>query len=635
MGVVAERARAAYGEMEAAQVALAESDWQGSYEHFGTAGDLLTNARAEFRAALTSSSAVVDYIDVTGAVRSGDQLLAAGEAMVAAGSELSRGMALLVEAKVVPSADDEPTQPTLADALEEALGSFKKAHSALADAEQSLGRVTTMALPGSLKEPVRVMQEKIPAARGLLREWLDQSQVLLAILGSEHERQYLIVFQNNHELRPTGGFIGSLGLVNIDRGVVEAIDVQTVYDGDGQLKEFIAPPEPLLPITNRWYLRDANWFADYPTSAEKIVNFFEKEGGPTVDGVIALTPEVIKQLLVMTGPIAMPEYDVVIDADSFVPLTQDLVTYSYDKEVNQPKQFLADLTPVLLNKIFADKTDVMGLLSVLSTMAQEKQLLVYFTDADEQERIVRQGWDGSLPQQPNFLSVVNANIGGHKSDQFMTQEIDYRLSILPGGETEALVTIRRTHHGPTEKLDLPYPADNNPAFKDNVIYQRVFMPKGAELLEATGFTPVADVPRYDTPEEIGTVVPDPDVAEWQRLQQDHPSGTTIGQEGGHQYFANWIITKPGATSIGLYRYRLPSLIALPQGLTAAETVAAYIAKQPGDNRTELRAEIRFPKELNIVHTVPNDGVTSGDEGEVVYRGALRTDVLFGVVVEKN
>lgn len=639
LGSIAERAEAAYGEMAAAQAALATSDIGGSQKHFQNAADLLASARAQLKEAVNSSTYVIDYLEVSGTIASGDQLLVAGESVVEAGSQVAEGLGFILAGKVLPPEQEEDVGEValpLVMALESALDSFAKAHAALVDAEAALNRVQTLTLPADVKERVQLMQKTIPAGRELLGAFLDQSHVLLSILGATADRQYLILFENNHEIRPTGGFIGSLGLLNVNRGVVEDIDVQTVYDGDGQLKEFIAPPDPLLNITDRWYLRDANWFVDFPTSAEKIVNFFEKEGGPTVDGVIALTPEVIKKLLTITGPIEMPEYDVVVDADSFVPLTQDLVTYSYDREVNRPKQFLADVTPVLLNRLFADGTDILPVLSVLSDMAREKQLLVYFTDTDEQARIARQGWSGTLPEDaPNFLNVVNANIGGHKSDQFMSQEIDYRLNVADDGGTEALVTIRRTHNGPTEKLDLPYPPDDNPAFKDNIIYQRVLVPKGAQLIEAIGFTAAADVPKHFTPNEVVAVTPDADVAEWQRQQQHDDSGTIIGEESGYRYFANWVVTKPGATTVALYRYRLPDMVNLPQGFNMAETVAAYVAKQPGDTRTELRIEMQLPKKFQVVHTVPNDGVTRGETDTLAYRGRLRSDVLFGAVIERK
>ena len=67
-----------------------------------------------------------------------------------------------------------------------------------------------------------------------------------------------------------------------------------------------------------WTMHDANWFPNFPTSAEKVSWFYEKTGGRTVDGVIAITPELLRDLLAITGPIDMPEYDKTINADNFI-----------------------------------------------------------------------------------------------------------------------------------------------------------------------------------------------------------------------------------------------------------------------------------------------------------------------------
>ncbi|MAF80675.1 hypothetical protein CL628_01540, partial [bacterium] len=451
------------------------------------------------------------------------------------------------------------------------------------------------------------------------------------------EREYLLVFQNNHELRATGGFIGSIGLVHVDRGVLEDIDVQTVYDPDGQLKEFIAPPDPLTPITDRWYLRDANWFIDYTVSARKIADFFEQEGGSTVDGVIALTPDVLQGMLEITGPIEMPTYDVTVTADNFAAVTQEQVTYFYDKELNRPKQFLADLTPILLNRVLASEgRDPLAVLGIFTRLLQEKDMLVWLRDEDEAARIARLGWDGALPEEhPGLLSVINSNIGGHKSDQFVDQEIDYRTSVQGDGVVEATVTIRRTHNGPTEALPLEYPDGENPAYKDNVIYQRVLVPAGATLLEARGFTPAADVPRHTFEQLPVELVADPDVAEWQRTQQAHSSGTVVGREAGYQTLANWTITKPGETTILFYRYRLATKVAAPNFVDPAKTFSVYVAKQPGDARSTLRVEMRLPDGSVLSHTVPQDGITQTAQNQVTYRGNLTRDIVIGGVWTKN
>ncbi len=623
LGAVQERAKLAYEKLASARAALAETDFKKSEADFAASQVDLQQAWQQLDGALASSRRVLETLDVTGTVRTGSAALAAGEAVSAAGVHLSRA------ADMVLSGHD------LVGAITAARPELEAARKKLEEAEQSMQDVTVSRLPQAAQADWEKLSMLVPRLRVGITKFMAGSDSLLVVLGAEHDRQYLLLFENNHELRPTGGFIGSIGLVNIKRGVVENVAVNSVYDPDGQLLKAIAPPEPLRRIVDRWFLRDANWFVDYRSSARTIADFLEKEKGPTVDGVIALTPEVIKSLLKITGPIALPRYNVTVDSENFVPLTQEEVTYTYDRTINKPKQFLHDLAPLLMNRLMqASREHVGEVLAALMGTLREKQLLLYFRDEAVQQRIEAIGWAGAIEQRaPGFLSVNTANIGGHKSDQFIEQEIDYRLEVKADRSVEAVVTIRRTHHGPTEALDREYPPDENPAFRDNIVWQRVLVPLGAELLEANGFSAEPKREPSLTARSADQLEANPLLAEWQRAQRLSASGTIVGQEAGLTYFANWQITKPGQTTIGLYRYRLPSVERLPGGLNLFESYALQLVKQPGDLRTTVRAELVLPPNMRMVTVQPEDGITREADRQLVYRGALTRDTVIGATYE--
>lgn len=622
---ITSQARGAYQYLTAARSALAETDFARSQQNFSDASQALGSTQAELDQALSSSKIIISRLDITGTVRSGQQMLAAGAALAEAGQAVAKAMNQFEEAS--------PIGGSLVEAITASKQDLVAASQALAQADQALQQIASPFLPADVIQAVKELQQSVPQINQGLKTFLDSSDLLLSLLGADRGRQYLILFTNNHELRPIGGFIGSLGLVDIDRGRVENIDIQSVYNPDGQLKAFIAPPDPLLPITNRWYLRDANWFVSYPVSARKIASFFEKEGGPTVDGVITITPAVIQNLLAVSGPIEVPAYGVTVSAENFRAVIQREVTYEYDKQLNRPKQFLADLTPLLLNRLFSGQgASQLKIISALQQALLQKDLLLYFRDQQIQSRVEKAGLAGEFPPaQPGFFSINNANIGGHKSDQFIEQEIDYRSTLGASGEQEVTVTIRRTHHGPAERpLDVDYPTEEDPSQKANIVYQRVFVPLDAKLIEARGFTAAAQIPRRVEPQPELSLMPDADVAAWQQGQLQHESGTTIGQEAGYQFFANWQVTKPGETSIGLYRYSLPA-ISGPSWLNPAARLTAYFAKQPGQERTSLRASFDLPEATRIRHTVPTAGITQDSARTLVYRGEFRQDLLVGAV----
>ncbi|MEO6077249.1 MAG: DUF4012 domain-containing protein, partial [Candidatus Andersenbacteria bacterium] len=392
---------------------------------------------------------------------------------------------------------------------------------------------------------------------------------------------------------------------------------------------------------DRWYLRDSNWFVDYKADAQKAADFLEQEGGPTVDGVLLFTPDVIKNLLTVTGPIHVPGYDVDITADNFVTTTQGEVTYNYDHTLNKPKKFLADLTPILLSKLFASNDDTvkpadkLGILTAITNSLADKDILLYFKNADAQKEIENLGWAGEVPQTSGgFLMVDNANIGGHKSDQFMTQEIDSRNTVLANGDVDVVTTIRRTHHGPDEKIDYPYPQGEDPSQKDNILYQRVLVPKNAVLLDAQGFTPESQVPKLQEQLPASDLMPDPELSVWQASQHDGINGTKIGSESGYTTFANWIITKPGQTSVALYHYRISHAVDMPNFLHPASSYSIAYNKQPGQQRTKLVISLEFPHEFHIVSHVPDSGITLDSDSSIVYRGEQARDTAVGAVIEK-
>lgn len=619
------RAAKAFDDVTIAQTALANTDVAAGEKSFQAAFAELSSAQREMDEALATSKHVLSILDVTGTVRAGQDMLIVGTALASAGKHMSRAMK--------PFFDTSGTK-TLTDAITASEPDLSLAQAQLDIADKKIKGISGTLLPSSLMEQIEKLQTIIPRANSAIHSLNSESQTFLTLLGAKQDKQYLFLFANNDEIRPVGGFIGTVGLVNVDRGKAENIDVRSVYDGDGQLKDFLAPPNPLLPIVNRWYLRDSNWFVDYAQSAQKAAQLFEKEGGPTVDGVILMTPTVIQNLLAVTGPVEVPGYAQVISAENFAKVTQGEVTYNYDRSINKPKQFLSDLTPILLTKLFA--TPQLSTLGAFTKSLAEKDMLLYFKDKTAQAEVERLGWGGTLPNDASgFLMVNNANIGGHKSDQFIEQEIDYRTSIVENGDADVVVTVRRTHKGPEEKLDYPYPPGEDPAFKLNTIYQRMLVPKGAVLLESKGFTPESDVPRpIISPSEI-PLKADPDIANWQLSQHRSSSGTFIGTEAGYTFFANWIVTKPGETSVTLTHYRIPHAVDMPSYLHPAGAYSLALFKQSGQKRTQVRVSIQVPEDMKIVHGVPDSGLTRESDTTLVYRGKLTSDVLPGIVFERQ
>jgi hypothetical protein len=157
-------------------------------------------------------------------------------------------------------------------------------------------------------------------------------ETLVGWLDTEHDQNILVLFQNISEMRPTGGFAGSYAVLTLKRASFYNLEVRDIYDPDGQLKKKVIPPLPLQLITTNWGARDANWFFDFPTSAKKIIQFLEasliyNERNAKFDAVIAINTDVIADILTITGPIAAPDYDLVITNSNVLEAIQTKTHY--------------------------------------------------------------------------------------------------------------------------------------------------------------------------------------------------------------------------------------------------------------------------------------------------------------------
>jgi len=151
-----------------------------------------------------------------------------------------------------------------------------------------------------------------------------------ALLGVDSPRQYLILGQDPFELRATGGFMGGLGLIKVANGAITSLDYRGVLDFEPPNQIRLEPPPPLVKYMGLggWYLRDANWSPDFPTSARQVEAFFKMDQGVQADGVIALDLYAVQDLLAAIGPVAIPAYKETVTADTLLPQLWDQINAS-------------------------------------------------------------------------------------------------------------------------------------------------------------------------------------------------------------------------------------------------------------------------------------------------------------------
>ena len=310
------------------------------------------------------------------------------------------------------------------------------------------------------------------------------SVVLPQLLGEDEERTYLVLLQNNAELRPTGGFIGSFALLKVKKGKLVDFKVEDVYEADGQLDGFVTPPEEIVQYLNeaQWYLRDVNWSPDFPTVAARAGWFIDKSIGAKVDGVIGINLNVAKELLRVTGPVEIVDYDEVITPDNLYQLAQTHSEINFFPGSNGKKDFLSAVATQILNKIFYGDTNKLALGESLLTSAEQSDLLASFSMEKVESVFTDLSWNGQVltPGCPSPFSAENcfvdtvmqveANVGVNKANQFVTRSIEQKSEILND----------RVRHTRTIILKNNSDSEAWPAGKYKV-YLRILTTEGSEL----------------------------------------------------------------------------------------------------------------------------------------------------------
>jgi hypothetical protein len=608
--------------------AMTIADVAAGREELTQASVLFTRAENELLSSTNLAVRLLGTLDPKERYVSGRKLLSAGQKLSTLGGDAAQ-LVLLFQG--------EGTSPdTLTGTLERGFPLVQELARGLAEVDTTVRDVPGGAVPEAMRPELQRLQSGVHALSTLVSGFVGSHDVILELLGARRDRQYLVIFQNNRELRPTGGFIGSFALVDVSRGQVRKVHVDTVYNPDGQLRDYLIPPAPLRKLTDRWFTRDANWFADFRRSARKITSLFERSGGPTVDGVIAVTPTVLERLLRVTGPIAMPAYDVTVTAENVVDETQRLVTFDYDREKNTPKAFIADLLPEILNRVANVPKDRWGdLVGVLTDSLREKHVLIALWDPEAQAKVTDLGWAGAVEAtEGDYLLRVEANIGGQKTDELIDQSMDYDVTIDADGSAVATVVTTRHHQGSRDGR--PGWDPNEDWYRmPNTVYERILVPRGSELLEARGFAREEDVPTpFANTADYRTYVQDPDLAALEEGAENHPSGTVVSEEEGKTSFGNWIVTPPGETTVTVYRYRLPLVYDVRTLLTASFRYSLLLQSQPGHRPVRVQATVRLPPGFRIAWAGPEGRVTLEGERKATFTSVIASDSVWGIVAER-
>jgi hypothetical protein len=619
-------------------------------KNFELATTNLVSAKQEFKDAQNQidklggrSLDIFAHIPFLSKISSGKNVVALGDGLTDAVVQLSKVSELLAGVGNPLDLKDEG-RSSLTDIFIKVQESINLSKESLHKAEMASVKINVDDLPLEHQEKIKFIKEFLPLVNDSLDEFDRAAEIFLELFGHNGQRKYLIVFQNNQEMRATGGFIGSYGLLETSQGRIDRLKIEGIYHPDGQLKVDVVPPRPIQKISASWSTHDANWWPDFPKSAEKISWFYEKTGGPTVDGVIAVTPVLLQKMLEVTGPIEMSEYNKTITSKNVIKEIQQEVEVDYKEnvkknaniesgdekigreEVVDPKKILADLTPILFAKFFdlEDPKQAGKVIKILLDTLKEKQVLINFKDNKVQEVVATQGWAGEiLKTEKDYLMVINSNINGHKTDGVIEENIKHQAEIQADGSVIDTVVITRKHNGGNTEYEWWN--------KVNADYMRVYVPQGSKLISAEGYTREVNDERLNY-DKLGFQI-DADVkAEENYMEIDKDSGTRIYEENNKTVFANWVYVSPQERVTVIYKYLLPFKVDITDGKN--NRYSLLMQKQSGSVNSTIKAEIEFPFAWDTTWVEPKNLQLDKRNGKLLFSHELDTDQFIGAVFKQ-
>lgn len=334
-------------------------------------------------------------------------------------------------------------------------------------------------------------------------------EVFLNILWSKNQKKYLVVFQNNDELRPSGWFMWSMWLVTLNKGKIIDFQTSDVYNYEWRINkvftDFTAAPKWLQDIAWNFRLRDANFYLDYSRNSE-----FIKERLSHIDihldGILYINKQIIIDLLKITGPIEFNNH--IITDENFSFLFSTLVEAKVSKEGTlwTPKKVLFDFWEVFIQKILTEKKYIDYINEVYKKI-KSRDIVLYSFVPQENSLLWKLGinWDKQYIKTLDFNYPVFSSVGWNKTDRYIHNTYNKNIEIGENCSIYTYLEIERKHYFSNAQRDniLSVLQEYNISQQEEILriqweginksYVRVVLPKNAIIKPSKNM----DISTYD------------------------------------------------------------------------------------------------------------------------------------------
>ena len=450
-------------------------------------------------------------------------------------------------------------------------------------------------LAGPLNQALRQWDTVAPLLEEKLPKAITVARALPLLTGYEEPVTYLLLLQSSDELRATGGFIGSIGLIRLENGKISSVNVGEINEFDnqphlanGQMAAWINPPAPLSRYMGlgHWFLRDANWWADFPTSAQQARDFWRvNNNDQPVDGVIAITDQGIEYLLQTIGPVDSLDGQLV----SAQTLKEFAAARIYGDETNtngrdNQSKLVEEMALVfifLTQDLSADR--LLQLAQYFPEATARRDLLIASFDPPVAAMLNQLSVDGALGGlEDDYFYLVESNVSYNKLSPFIRFDMQYEVELAANGwpDSSSLIVDEMNAYLPGAGL-VDYPDgyydgglwNSQTRRVDRWVgyyggYTRLYTPPDSNFLAATGFDRGPDTVTENNRTVIGGYV-GLRSGEHRQLQYKWTPNGRPSQPGLYRLHVQ---RQPGAP-----KHALSVMVHLPDGYEATEIVPTPIA----------------------------------------------------------
>ncbi|MFA5211188.1 MAG: DUF4012 domain-containing protein [Patescibacteria group bacterium] len=423
-------------------------------------------------------------------------------------------------------------------------------------------------------------------------------------LGFTETKKYLVLFLNDTEIRPAGGFIGSYAVISVDKGKINLLKLEGSESLDKNSPEDWrpAPPEILKKElgVEKWYFRDANWSPDFSVSAKKVLELYKGEGGfeaENIDAVVAVDTKVLEEILNLTGEIEVS--DLKFNSKNVVEKLEYEVEYAFLEkgyDFSQRKNILKDLADKVLAEV---KVDIFfhwqDYKNLLDKMIREKHISAYFVDQNLSDSLKNfpeyDNLFGKIINTKNdedYLLWVDANLAALKTDWAIKRSLNYKIEKNSDGHYIAKAKMTYIHNGSFDWRTTRYRT-----------YARIYVPFGAKLLAINSQSDLKQL-KYD-----------------------------FGEELEKTYFAYFFVIEPGKTETLEFVYQLPESI---EKKIENSEYTLFVQKQIGIIESGLTLDLNFDK--NIVSAEPSELEKNWNDNKYFLTENLLTDKKIDIKLAK-